>query len=405
MHTLVSFLGRTRRPAQGYERVAYRFPDGTRQSDIAFIGHGIAAHTHPDRLVILGTAGSMWDQLLADYPSAQLSEESDLALPDSVDRQATSAEQLEELAQALTQAADREVVLRLIPETPGMDETWQILHTLADVTAEADRLTLDITHGFRHLPMVALMAALYRQTLAPDLEVDGLWYAQLAPGGQEADMHNIAGILALADWMEAIQRGRTTGDLSAVANLLQADAPQIADDLAQGSFLETVHQGQHARSRYRRVRQALRETELPGPGGVFQPLLEAQTAWVEGQRLHLRQAEHARNALARQDYLRAALYGYEAFITQQVHKSAGAQQVGGREQREAAKDAFIQNCQGRSREIPECQAFHQLRELRNALAHGDQPGHADVQSALSSPQALHDLLHRILDQLLPRSPG
>ncbi|MCG5541930.1 MULTISPECIES: TIGR02221 family CRISPR-associated protein, partial [unclassified Halorhodospira] len=355
MHTLVSFLGRTRRPEQGYERVAYCFPDGTRQEGIAFIGHGIAAHTRPDRLVILGTAGSMWDQLLADYPSAQLPEESDLALPDSVDRQATSAEQLDELAQALTQAAGREVILRLIPETPGMDETWQILHTLAEVTADTDRLTLDITHGFRHLPMVALMAALYRQTLTPDLEVDGLWYAQLASGGQEAEMHDIAGILALADWMEAIQRGRTTGDLSAVASLLQADAPQIAEDLAQGSFLETVHQGQHARSRYRRVRQALRETDLPGPGGLFQPLLEAQTAWVEGQRLYLRQAEHARNALARQDYLRAALYGYEAFITQRVYQRDGAQWINDREQREAAREAFIRNCKGRSRKGSRCQ--------------------------------------------------
>ncbi|MCG5541924.1 MULTISPECIES: hypothetical protein [unclassified Halorhodospira] len=99
------------------------------------------------------------------------------------------------------------------------------------------------------------------------------------------------------------------------------------------------------------------------------------------------------------------LYGYEALITQQVHQDANAQQVSGHNQREAAQEASIGDCQSHSREIPECQAFHQLRELRNALAHGDQPGHADVQSALSSPQALHELLSSVLERLLPRSAG
>ncbi len=403
MHTLVSFLGRTHRPEQGYERIAYRFPDGERQKDIAFIGHGVAAYTRPDRLVVLGTSGSMWDRLLEDFPRTRLAEATELGLAESVDHHATSTEQLLEVSAALSEAASFEVDLRLIPDTPGMDETWQILHTLAEATAGSDRLSLDITHGFRHLPMVALMAALYRRTLAGSsgFEVEAIWYAQLPPGAKEAEMHDIAGILSLADWMEAIQRGHTTGDLSAVAGLLQGDAPQVAEDLARGTFQETIHQGMQARGAYRRVRNALTETQLPGPAGLFQPLLEAQTKWVEGQHLHERQAAQARGALERRDYLRAALYGYEAFITHLTRQNSGAERLNDHETREAAREAFIRDCRGRSRTEPRCRAFHQLRELRNVLAHGTYARHADVQSALGSPQALHELLSEALDRLLP----
>ncbi|MBK1735778.1 TIGR02221 family CRISPR-associated protein [Halorhodospira abdelmalekii] len=403
MHTLVSFIGRTRRPEHGYDRIAYRFPKDVVQEGVAFIGNGIAHYTKPDRLVILGTSGSMWDQVIADYPQAKLSEECDLALVESVDGAVTTAAQLEEVATALSEAAPFTIDLRLIPDVPGMDQTWEILHTLVDATAGSDRLTIDITHGFRHLPMVAMMAALYRRTLADSepFAVDALWYAQWPPGAQEAEMHNIAGILALADWMEAIRYSRTTGDLSLVADLLREDAPEIAEDLAQGSFKETIHQGTHARGPYRRVRSALKENTLPGPAGLFQPLLEAHIEWVDGQHLHVRQAAHARSALERKDYLRAALYGYEAFVTQQTRKLYGNEHVDHHEKRKAASDAFAHSCQGRSREDQKCRAFHQLRQLRNALAHGDHPQHADVQAALHSPQALHKLLAETFDQLLP----
>ncbi|BAU58764.1 CRISPR-associated protein TM1812 [Halorhodospira halochloris] len=403
MHTLVSFIGRTRRPEQGYERIAYNFPDGAVQNGIAFIGNGVAQYTKPDRLVILGTSGSMWDQVIVDYPEVKLGEEKDLALSDSVDNQATTAEQLSEVAAALSETASFTVDLRLIPETPGMEQTWEILHTLVDATSGSDRLTIDITHGFRHLPMVAMMAALYRRTLddSQSFSVDALWYAQLPPGAKEAEMHNIVGILALADWMEAIQHSRTTGDLSRVAELLREEAPEIAENLAQGSFKETIHQGTQARGPYRKARKTLSETTLPGPAGLFQPILEDQISWVDGQHLHVRQAAHARSALERKDYLRAALYGYEAFVTQLTREHHSIEQLDHHEKRKAASDAFAESCQGRSKEDPKCRAFHQLRQLRNALAHGDQPKHADVQAALHSPQALHKLLSEALDRLLP----
>ena len=62
--TLVSFLGKnTGDPKTGYRNATYRFSDG-RESTTPFFGLALAEALKPDRLVIFGTAGSMWDVLV-----------------------------------------------------------------------------------------------------------------------------------------------------------------------------------------------------------------------------------------------------------------------------------------------------------------------------------------------------
>ena len=61
-HTLVSFIGRStrRNAAGGYEPTRYKFPNGEMESTAHF-GWALMQRGKPDRMVILGTSGSMWD--------------------------------------------------------------------------------------------------------------------------------------------------------------------------------------------------------------------------------------------------------------------------------------------------------------------------------------------------------
>lgn len=62
--TLISFLGRnTAKPGAGYKLARYRFPDGW-EYETPFFGLALAETLRPERVVILGTAGSMWDVLI-----------------------------------------------------------------------------------------------------------------------------------------------------------------------------------------------------------------------------------------------------------------------------------------------------------------------------------------------------
>lgn len=63
--TLVSFLGKnTADPKTGYRTATFRFADG-RESSTPFFGLALAKELNPDFMVILGTAGSMWDAVRA----------------------------------------------------------------------------------------------------------------------------------------------------------------------------------------------------------------------------------------------------------------------------------------------------------------------------------------------------
>ena len=62
MHVLISFLGRVPKGISGYRPTCYSFK-GAPDEPTAFIGWSLHRRLTPDRLVILGTAGSMWDHL------------------------------------------------------------------------------------------------------------------------------------------------------------------------------------------------------------------------------------------------------------------------------------------------------------------------------------------------------
>jgi CRISPR-associated Csx2 family protein len=62
MSTLISFLGKGKAPTRktGYRTASYRFDAGFARS-VPFFGMALTDYLKPDRLVLVGTAGSMWD--------------------------------------------------------------------------------------------------------------------------------------------------------------------------------------------------------------------------------------------------------------------------------------------------------------------------------------------------------
>ena len=74
MTTLISFLGKSRKdPATGYQRASYQFAGGE-QVQTTFFGAALMQRLRPQRTLLLGTAGSMWDVLDLDVESNEWSE-------------------------------------------------------------------------------------------------------------------------------------------------------------------------------------------------------------------------------------------------------------------------------------------------------------------------------------------
>ncbi|EAR23049.1 TIGR02221 family CRISPR-associated protein [Nitrococcus mobilis] len=395
MYVLVSFLGRTPRNEDGYRQTTYRLPDGTREQ-AAYLGYCLQRWQRPDRLVILGTAGSMWDHLFErDVDLAGQEEEKRLELGDWVDRQAVTQEHLDALTPLLAASLGCEIELRIIPEALKENEQVALLQILDQATEGATHLSIDVTHAYRHLPMIALTAALYLRAARPELAIEGLWYGAYRPETATAEVCDLSGLLNITAWIEALQRHDWLGDYGAVAELIKADHATVAENLRQAAFCESIHQGQRARGLLKKARNNLHEHPLSGPGALFQPLLEERMKWVDGNYLYERQRTQALNALRQDDYLRASLYGFEAFITKLAQERGFVGRQNEQAERETAKEWF-------ETEKPASYTQYQLlRKTRNALAHGDKAKSDRVQQALASPQRLRALLEECFTVLLP----
>jgi CRISPR-associated DxTHG motif protein len=84
-------------------------------------------------------------------------------------------------------------------------------------------LVLDLTHGFRHLPMLAYAGALYLAALRPEVKVVGCWHGMLDNG--QGRFINLLPLVELPEWLNALRLLEERGDGTRLAALLQQRLP------------------------------------------------------------------------------------------------------------------------------------------------------------------------------------
>lgn len=395
-HTLISFLGKA---AQAYRNATYDFGDGQLQ-ETAFFGLGLTRQIKPDRLVLLGTTGSMWDVLLISLNLDPHLDEVLLDLGESAQQDRTSEAELDALTPAVSQRLGLPVALRLIPYGRDTGEQVEILQRIAVDIAEGDAVTLDVTHGLRHLPMLAQMSALYLRRVK-QVEIRGLYYGALdmARHGLTPVM-NLRGLLDIADWTGAVQSFDKDGDYGVFASLMREQSPIAADLLQKSAFYERATRPGQARSQLRTLVDVLEQQPLTGIGALFASTLQTRLSWHLEDRLYLRQQALARLYLEHDDFLRAALLGFEAFITRLMQQQ-GMTNPDNWTQRETVKKQYETLHKGLYPRSADYENYCLLRDLRNHLAHGNTSPQAEIQKALAHPEALRAFLDDRFTHLLP----
>lgn len=392
--TLISFLGRnTAKPGDGYKMARYRFPDGW-ERETPFFGLALAEKLQPDRMVILGTAGSMWD-VLVEHLSQN---EDDLALWQRLHEAAQSANvgpDLLDLARPLVKRRlGCDVDLRLIPYGQDGEEQIGILQTIAQAELKG-RVTIDLTHGFRHLAALGLLSAFFLERLAR-LDVEGLYYGALDMTRDGiTPVVRLDGLLAIQRWIDALDRFDQNGDYGVFADLLMADGVSADKTkcLKKAAFFERIF---NLRDAARQLRTFLKEleTDLPGSGRLFQKQLTERLSWARGNILHEQQSHLARVYLTRRDFVRTAVFAWEGVITLECTRHGldfdDYTEDGDRKQAEAQLKSRLLAEGTRWKDAPQ----RRIKDLRNSLAHGSPPANwsTDIRQALSDPERLCKML-------------
>jgi len=391
----ISFLGRVARGQDGYQRARYRFADGdVRES--AFFGFALRERVHPDRMAILGTTGSMWHTLLE---LTGLYEQAPALWARLEEAGAQDRAAPEDLAEAGTLLADRlgcDVRLVLIPYGRNGDEQLAILQAIADqVKPGGERVILDVTHGLRHLPMLALASALLLRVVR-GARVEAIYYGALdMTRAGETPVLDLAGLLGIADLVEAMARFQADGRYGLLAERLVGAglSAEAAEALRRADFFEQVGRFERARAELERARSAL-GGGLTGPAGLFQGALESELRRAGAENLAQYQVSLAGRALRYGDLLRCATLLLEAVITGHMPAGSDLDDV---DARKLMAEALRKGILG-----PESlrRPFCELTALRNALAHGRQRAeNPTVERWLEQPAQLRRELERLYQQL------
>ena len=398
-HVQLSLLGGSSvyERSKRYRSARYDFGNGP-GAPAEFFAAALLDHIKPDRLVILGTSGSMWDVLLetllpGDAHDALLEE-----LIDAASADATSQQQLDRLAAVLAAQLETEIRLRLIPYGRNSAEQIAILRHMADDIEPGSQVSLDVTHGLRHLPMLAQMSALYLRK-ARQVHIQGIYYGalDLTRNGITPVM-DLKGLLSIADWVGALHTFDKDGDYGVFRDLLGTTLGPSAKALEEAAFFERIMRPGQARGKLRDFEKSLDRIAADDVASLFEPTLRERIDWCHENHLYQRQRSLARSYLAHGDYLRCAIFAFEAFITR-LCQQQGRSNAENPDIRQKIKKEYEEGVRN-----AEYKQYILLRSLRNKHAHGDQAIRGDEQRALASPDNLRTALSDCLDSLLPAEP-
>lgn len=398
-HTLITLLGRTPKDEQGYRETRYTFPDGS-QEQAEFFGWPLLGRLKPERLVVLGTAGSMWDHLFerdsrhVDLGDTALEER--LHLDEAVRKKQVEQAMLTPLAPLLGERLGCEVRLQLIPYARDEAEQLELLRIMAAQVNVGDRVSLDVTHAFRHLPMLALFSALHLRT-AKKVEIAGIWYGAYDEDTKAAPVHNLNGLLRIADWITALSTFDKDGDYAAFAPLLEADGltTVAVNHLRRAAFFERTSNARDAVKELANFGKTL-EQGLPGIGELFAEPLRERTQWQRGRNNPYEQQRHlAEVYLDHGDYIRAAIFAYEALVTRLTEQNQG--NPVDYQERDAARRAYESD---RTIARKQKDDYWLLNNLRNTLAHGNEALDPRVPGIVGDEKRLRAELQRLLKSLL-----
>jgi len=155
--------------------------------------------------------------------------------PDTVVKALVTDEAREKYGETL-QTAVPGVEFVAIPSGKSEEELWQIFSTVAETLPEGEEVILDITHGFRSLPILTLLALSFLR-IAKGIKLYKVFYGAYEARNQEthvSPVFDLTPFVTMLDWANATDRFLETGDARKIAPLIMEKRKNPLNNVAQG---------------------------------------------------------------------------------------------------------------------------------------------------------------------------
>ncbi len=388
MTSLITFLGRSPKRDGEYRTTRYRFPDGSRSDPVAFLGWELARRTEADHVLVLGTRGSMWDNLMLQDFDIEGGDALYDRLEKAVEQKAVDQDMLHDLEPLLARQLGIDISLRIIPYAVDDAEQVDFLRILSKALPRNRQLELDITHGFRHQPMLALVAGMYLKQVK-NIDLHRVWYGSFNEDTREGEVLELSGMLRILDWVGALHSYDKDGDYGVFAPLL-GEASEL---LRQAAFFE--RSTNPVRARQALTGWASNPERLPAEDPVsdlFRDELLQRIDWYKKPNRAEWEAALAWQHLEKRDFVRAVVFALEAAISQEVIRCRD--DVNDYVTRDVARQALKKEQDG----------FRRLNHVRNGMVHGLLATDRSIQRMLADEQTLYGTLKSLFLSIIGEAP-
>lgn len=322
MLKVLSFLGTG--PYHGYQTTTYVKHDGSKSWKTHLFPEAVAQLYEPDQLVIFATSEVLKDE--KGY--------------------------LAHLYHQFRSQLHVETIL----DGRSEDELWKIFDVYANAVDDGDEIVLDITHGFRSFPVLALPAIAYLRQVKNAVFKHILYGAFEARDSDGTPIFDLTPFVSLLDWTNAVNIFQRTGDARPIAELdIHSDISNALTELSESLLTNRTIEVQEAAFKFNGLPISTLVTGA-GSGAPFQMLIQQLQANYRGMAVNdphnnpkhsvKKQYEQLKWYIDNQHYLQAITLIREWLVSWEYirqHPTDPSHWRASRNHRQPIEDAFNKN--------------------------------------------------------------
>lgn len=277
---LISFLGTSQKvDNRKYRTADYKFNDGETITT-SFIADAIRKHYKVDKLILIGTVRSMWEEVYETFCGEEVDSDYSLNLYEYCVNANSQTDLYLPSIEKIEQALGKDSKVVLIKYGLNEQEILFNQETILGIDKyleKNDELILDITHSFRSLPLFLLNTIIYLQNVSlKNISISHVLYGMLDVSREltYTPVVDLKSLLNTSEWIVGAYSFKEFGNAYKIANLLKNENKSVYKRLIRFSDAKNLNY-YDALSKQVQELQALRGDELPAIAQiVVEPIVE-----------------------------------------------------------------------------------------------------------------------------------
>lgn len=218
---LVSSLGTARKEDGTYKKAKYKIED--KEYETSFIADALTKHLKIDKLFLVGTKKSIWDEAYTAFGGKD--EDYQFELYEKKEDGNIDLNTLEKFNNIFSNSSKSFIVDYGLDDDEIWDNFEKFLE-IADYIEDGDELYLDITHSFRSLSLMSYVMTQFASSISnKKFKIKGLFYGMFEYSYETEEritpIVDIKILLEIQEWIKAIDAIKTYSDFDPLVRLLE----------------------------------------------------------------------------------------------------------------------------------------------------------------------------------------